>query len=472
VDRRIRIALVVMVVVALALAYPAAAWVLGFSVERQWAQREQHFTEQVPYINIVRRDYRRGIYSSTEEVTYALGGSIFNSVRAAGRGDWLDHAQFTVRNTIHHGPLPQLRAFAPATVDTEMVLAPQVREKLAALGNKGGFTIHTRMKWLGGGTTIVTSTPFQIQTPQGGEFSWRGGDARIEYGRDYGSQSISFASPGFSLQNPVPNADSAGLLQVTFGSLKLTTDTRLAFDALHVGTTHLALADLAIVNPAKDFKLTLQGLSLDSKAQVTGEYVDTEVILRTGALQAPKFAATRLNYDAHVDHVHGPSGAALMRALRAAQVGAAATSSPPADAGQKVLEAFQTSGIDILLRDPVIDVQHTGFATPDGELVLSLKATMPGVTRADLVFNPQTLVATAVKFLQASADVRIDTALLDKVLDGSGNGDIITTQLQGLQRQGYIKLDGKALTTHLVFQNGHLKVNDLPFPPLPAGKPH
>ena len=469
-DRSIRLALVVIVVVALA--YPAAAWVLGFSVERQWQEREQYALAQIPYITVVKRDYRRGVYSSTEEVTYSVGGSILNTLRAAGHGDWADHAQFTIRNTIHHGPLPQLRAFAPATVDTEMVLSPHVREKLAtALGNKGGLTIHTRMKWLGGGTTIVTSTPFQIQTPQGGEFSWRGGDARIEYGRNYGSQAATFDSPGFSLQNPLPNADSASLVKVTFGSFKLATDTQLVFDAMHVGTMHFTLADFAIENPAKDFKLTLQKLALDSKSQVTGEYVDTGVIIGTGALQAPKFAATRLNYEVHLDHIHGPSAAALIRALRAAQVEAATTSSPPADAGQKMLEAFQTSGIDILLHDPVIDVQHTGFTTPDGELVLSVKATMPGVTRADLVFNPRTVMATAVKFLQASADVRIDTALLDKLLDGSGNGDTITTQLQGLQRQGYIKLDGKALTTHLVFQNGHLKINDLAFPPMPAAMP-
>ncbi len=36
-----------------------------------------------------------------------------------------------------------------------------------------------------------------------------------------------------------------------------------------------------------------------------------------------------------------------------------------------------------------------------------------------------------------------------------------------LQRQGYLKLDGKALTTHLTFLGGQLKVNDLPFPPRP-----
>ena len=460
-DRKVRILIVAIVVVALA--YPAAAWLLGFSVERQWQEREQHFTEQVPYINIVKRDYRRGVYSSTEEVTYGLGSSIAKTVRAAGHGEWVDHAQFTVRNTIHHGPLPQLRAFAPATVDTQIVLPPEVHAKLVtALANKGELTIHTRMNWFGGGTTLITSAPFQIPLEKGVELAWRGVDARVEYGRNYGSQSVAFESPGLSFKDATNS--------VTFGRLKLNSEMERAFDALDVGTAHFTLADFAVDNQAKDFKLTLQNLALETRSQVSGEYVDTQFALLTGALQAPKFAATRVNFELHFDHIHGPSAAALTHSIRTAQT-EAITSSPPVDPGPKILEAFKTSGIDILVHNPVIDVQHAGFTTPDGELALSIKAALPGITRADLDINPQLLIPSLVKLLQASADVRIDTALLDKLLDTSGKGDTITAQLQGLQRQGYIKLDGKALTTHLAFQSGHLKINDLPFPPMPAAMP-
>ena len=460
-DRRIRISIIVIVVVALA--YPAAAWLLGLSVAHQWEEREQHSLEQIPYITVVKRDYRRGVYTSTEDVTYTLSGAVLKTIRAAGHGEFADHAQFTVRNTIHHGPLPQLRAFAPATVDTEIVLTPEVHAKLvAALGNTGGSTVHTRMKWFGGGTTLVTSTPFHIQMPQGGEFTWRGGNARIEYGRDYGSQAISLDLAGFSVKSAQANA--------SFGNFKLNSDTRRVFEVLNVGTAHFTLADLAVDNPARDFKLTLQNVTLDTKSQVTREYVDTGFTLSTGALQTPKFAATRIDYEVHVDHIHGPSAAALTQAVRTAQT-EAARSFPPEDAGPKILDAFKTSGVDILLHDPVIDIRHAGFTAPDGELVLSIKATMPGVSREDLDISPQTLIRTATKHLQASAEVRIDTALLDKLLDSAGNGDTITGQLQGLQRQGYLKLDGKALTTHLVFQNGRLKINDLPFPPRPAAMP-
>lgn len=466
-DRKVRILIVAIVVVALA--YPAAAWLLGSSVERQWEDSEQHFAEQAAYLNIVKRDYRRGVYSSTEEVTYSVGGSsILKTLRAPGEADWLDHMQFTLRNTIHHGPLPQLRAFAPATVDTEIVLPPEGRAKLAAaLGDKGALTIHTRMKWFGGGATLIKSAAFEVPMPQGGEFAWRGVDARVEYGRDYGSQSITLDSPGFSVKDATNS--------VTFGRLKLNSEMQRAFDVWGIGTLHFTLADFAIDNQVKDFKLTLQGIVLDTKSQLAGEYVDSGFILSTGALSAgtletPKFAASRLNYEVHLDHVHGPSAAALTHTLRAVRA-EVVTSSTPADIRSKILEAFKTSGIDILARNPVLDVQHTGFTTPDGELILSVKASVPGITRADLDVNPQLLIPSLIKFLQVAADVRIDTALLDKLLDSSGKGDTITAQLQGLQRQGYLKLDGKALTTHLGFQSGHLKINDLPFPPMPAAMP-
>jgi hypothetical protein len=97
-----------------------------------------------------------------------------------------------------------------------------------------------------------------------------------------------------------------------------------------------------------------------------------------------------------------------------------------------------------------------------------VKAGAHGFTRAEIDGPPGELKSAIAKHVQASADLRIDTALLDKLLDTSGNADKFTAQLQGLQRQGYLKLDGKALTTHLAFEGGQLQVNGLPFPPVGA----
>jgi uncharacterized protein YdgA (DUF945 family) len=462
VDRRIRILLIVVVV--LALAYPAAAWLLGMSVEHQWHERERLAMERVPYIEVVKSDYRRGIYSSTEEVTYAFGGPMLRSLRATGKLDLSGNGQFTVRNTVHHGPLPQLRAFAPATVDTEVMLPPEASKDLAlALGtSKGTLTIHTRMKWFGGSTTLVKSDAFHTKAQDGREIDWRGLDARIELGREFGTETIDLNAPGLNLQGTESS--------VSFANLAMKLDLQAAFDTLTVGTVHLSLGRLDVGQPAKDLKATMQNLTFESKSSVNGDYMNSDASIGIDNLQAGKFSATRLFYEQHLGHLHAPSAAAMSKALRVTQQ-SDSTNSTPADYTKQFAEAFRTYGIDIMVHDPVLNLPRIGFTTPDGELLVSLNATTPGVTRADLDVAPQLLGAALVKHLQASLDVRIDTALLDKLLDSTGKGDTIAAQMQGLQRQGYLKLDGKALLTHLTFQSGRLKVNDLPFPPMPAAGP-
>ena len=457
-DRRIRILLIVVVVVALA--YPAAAWLLGMSVEHQWHERERLVMERVPYIEIVKSDYRRGVYSSTEEVTYALGGPMLRSMPAADKLNLSAHAQFIVRNTVHHGPLPQLRTFAPATVDTEVILPPELQGLAPDTGKT--LAIHTRMNWFGGSTTLVKSQAFHTKVQNGGEIDWRGLDASIELGRQFGTESIDLRAPGLHLQGPQFN--------VSFENLAIKLDTQTAFDPVTAGTAHLTLGRFDVENPAKDFKATSQNLTFDSKTSVSGDYLDSAGTIGIDALQASKFAATRLFYEQHLDHLHGPSVAAMTKALRIIPKGDS-TNSTPVDYTKQFTEAFRTYGADMMVHEPVLELPRIGFTTPDGELLISVKAAVPGITRAELDVAPQLLGAALAKHLQASLDVRIDTALLDKLLDSTGKGDTIAAQMQGLQRQGYLKLDGKALTTHLTFQGGHLKVNDLPFPPMPPAPP-
>jgi uncharacterized protein YdgA (DUF945 family) len=360
--------------------------------------------------------------------------------------------------------LPQLQTFAPATIDSEVVLPPDLRKNLAlALGtNDGTLTIHTRMKWFGGSTTLVKSNPFHGKRPDGHEIEWRGLDARIELGREFGTESVDLKAPGLSLQGASAN--------VSFANLGMKLDTQLAFETLTAGTFHLTLGSLDVELPSKDLKATLQNLTSDSKTSVSGDYMSSGGTVTADNLQVGKFSATRLFYEGHLDHLHGASAAAMTKALRFTQKDGAPNSTP-ADYTKQFADAFRTYGIDMVVHEPVLVLPRIGFTTPDGELLVSLKAATPGITRADLDVAPPLLGAALMKRLQASLDIRIDTALLDKLLDSTGKGDNIAAQMQGLQRQGYLKLDGKALTTHLTFENGRLKVNDLPFPPMPAAGP-
>jgi uncharacterized protein YdgA (DUF945 family) len=470
VSRTVRNSLIVVAV--LILAYPAAAWLLGMMVEHNWEEREQTGLQQIPgyaqYVTIVKRDYRRSVYGATEEVTFRLGEKLLKAIRSSGNADWTDHVQLVVRNTIHHGPFPQLRGFAPATVDTEWILPPEVHDKLlAAFKGKANLTIHTRMNWLGGSVTRVHSPAFNQPLEKVASIDWRGLDATLVAGREIGSGSVDLTSPGLTLKTE--KGDTVG-----YQDLKLDSTLQAAYEVLNVGDLKLVLGQLQIEAANKPFKLTAHDLAFESHSHLDGEFVNAEGGLTVAAVQVNTFDTSHINYAARFTHIHGPAAAAFTKALRAEQSDTPDTATPQEAAAanmKRLAAAFQGPGIDLLVKEPVVDITHLGFAMPEGALDISLKASMPGVTKEELQGALDAVKTAFVKHLQLSADIHIDTAMLDKLLESTGKGENAAAQLQGLQRQGYIKLDGKTLTTHLTYLGGQLKVNDQPFPPRPPGAP-
>lgn len=456
-NRRIAWALVL---VAVILAYPVAAWVIGVSAEHTWQQREQQVTQRFPFFETVKREYRRGVYSSTEEATYRVGGSVANGMRAFSGSAPTSDLQITVRNTIHHGPLPQLRAFAPATVDTQVILPPQIGQKLTELfGDQATLSIHTRLHWLGGSTTTVHSPAFEHKTADAVAINWRGLDGTTDVGSDLRYYKGTFTAPGLDVK--------AAKANVTLENMRTTTDQQSsAFEGVYLGTLELTLARLAIETASPEQKVSLQNLAVKGKSAAQGEYLDIDASLGADAIQVKQFNITQVGYEIRGSHLYGPTIAAMNKSFQSMESDPAAAPSPG-----KVQEILKTNGVEILLHDPVLELPRIGFAMPEGEFLLSVKASAHGFTRDEVDGPPGALQAAVAKHLQASADLRIDTALLDKLLDTSGNADKFTAQLQGLQRQGYLKLDGKALTTHLAFDGGRLQVNGLPFPPVPQQPP-
>jgi uncharacterized protein YdgA (DUF945 family) len=485
VNRRTGIALIVVIVV---LAYPAAAWLIGITAQHQWEQREQQVSRRYPYFKIVKEDYHRGVYSSTQEITYSLSGPLSKALAHGSAGlapgsaglaqgspgvapgsAGLQSApgstsgtdlQITVRHTIHHGPLPQLRAFAPAVVDTELVLPPETRQKLVAVfGDKASLTIRTRLHWLGGTTTTLHSSAFERTTPDGVTFTWRGLDGTGELGSDLNSIKADFTAPGLLVKS-APGT-------VSLQDLRLTVDQRAAFDGIYVGPMSLTLGSIDVEQATTGKKVLLQKIGIAGASSVQGEFIDMDARIDADSLQIQQYALTHAGYEFRATHLHGPSLSALNKSFIAQQ----ANGSGDTPELTNLQAALRSNGIDILVRDPVLEIPRLGFSMPEGTLLISLKASAPGLTHEEVVGSPDALRMALMKHLQASADFRIDTALLDKLLEINGKSDKIGAQLQGLQRQGYLKFDGKALTTHLTFAGGQLKVNDQPFPAIGAGPP-
>jgi hypothetical protein len=62
-------------VLQLVLAYPASAWYLGREVELAIDEPYKQ-VESGPYIKSVKREYRRGVFSSKETVSFELFGDM------------------------------------------------------------------------------------------------------------------------------------------------------------------------------------------------------------------------------------------------------------------------------------------------------------------------------------------------------------------------------------------------------------
>ncbi len=464
---------VLIAVIALAVLYTAASWAIGARVQSELQQREQQLLASVPYVRIVSRDYQRGIYESSERVTYGIGGPMAQSLQLTRGGQRLLALQLTVRNRIRHGPLPGLRAFGLASVDTQLQLPPALERQLQApLGGRAPLQVHSVLGWRGNGHVEVTSPALQMRAANGGTIHWQGLSGGLTFTPGMRSWSMSLSVPGLSVGGPAAGqaagqaAGPAGAAtHVELTGLQFSSQGRLAYDTLHLGHTTLTLQQLEI-QPASGAALRLKDVAYDTTATLDGDYINGAAQLRAASVQAAQFSATRVAYVQQLTHVHGPAVAAFTRAMRSLQANAGAGAANR----NAITQAFMQLATQVAVHAPVLEISQAGFVMPEGQLQFSGRLTVPGLQAQDLQ-GPVPLLAL-LQHLQLSADLRADTALVDKLLGGSQRGAALATQLSVLEGQGYLKRDGTAYVCHIAVQGGHLSFNGQPYPSLsPAPKP-
>jgi Bacterial protein of unknown function (DUF945) len=165
------------------------------------------------------------------------------------------------------------------------------------------------------------------------------------------------------------------------------------------------------------------------------------------------------------EHLYGPTLAVMTKAMRASGVSTGVPTQPLTAAA---LETLKKNGIELLLHEPIISISRVGFVMPEGELRLSATASEPGLKREDIENRdgPQ-FQAALIEHLNVVADLRIDAALLTRLLANNARKDAVNAQIASLERQGYIKRDGTALTSHVTFVGGSIAVNGKPYVPTP-----
>lgn len=434
------------------LAYPISAWVIGIIIERHSDANAQKALADAPYLAIAKREYHRGIFSSTVQTTYHLSLPV---AKAAFVKNSLDSWQLTVRSVIHHGPLPGLRTVALATVDSDLELPAQVSQSVkAVLGGRSPLEAHGRIGWFGGATTSFTSPAFTLKLENGATVNWRGISGTGTSSDGLATWSGNAAAPGLTVDYGATHAE--------VGTVSFTADMRRIYDTLNIGKVSLKVAGATVHSGELDRDLTLKGLTLGMVSSQSGDYVDSAVELIADVLETKQFSASQIGYAVSFNHVHGPSLAALTTAIRQGQREALGADKEAWQA--KLRDSFRDHGIDVLLHEPVIEIPRIGFVMPEGEMRLSAKLSAPGLKREDL--QGPALAAAILQHLKARADLSVDVALLDKLLPSNQNRAALQQQLDTLQRQGYVQRAGTQYRVHIEYERGKTVVNGQSFPPV------
>ena len=126
------------------------------------------------------------------------------------------------------------------------------------------------------------------------------------------ASNVCFTAPGLIANMPVGNFN--------IEDVKASTDLHLAFNDLTVGKMRFSVGHAAFDSPARaDLKGDTRNLTIAAESSVKDDFVNTDVTFSIDSVESPKFSATQLVWEMRMDHIHGPSMAALNKELMAAQ---------------------------------------------------------------------------------------------------------------------------------------------------------
>lgn len=433
--------------------YPGVAWLAGLTVEHRIERGEQELSHRAPYLTIVKRSYQRGLYRSTELVTYRVREPLPPADKFAKTNATAPSFTVTVRNGIRHGPFPGLNTFALATIDSTLVLSPKVQQQISkVVGSRPIVRVHTRIGWLADSQSTVTIAPFGWQAASGSTLAWQGLSAVVNGHRNFSSWSGHVTAPKLTVQT----ADGGRFELVGFS---FSGHARKAFDTLFVGRSRIAVDQLDVTDPHTGSAYTLRHMAVSTATNVHGAFLDTGFTVTADSARFGKTSLSHLAYSASLEHLHGPTLSRLSLALRTAERNDAGE---PAELEARVLQALRQHGAQLLLHNPVFAIRKATFTMPEGTFVLSASASAPGLSATDLDWVD--LIPALKTHGQITADLHIDNALLRKFVAARGTASRSAARVAALEQAGYLRVGGNAVTTHLRYVGGRLTLNDKPFP--------
>lgn len=478
----------VLAVVALPLvAYTGGAWYLGQRIENSHnAQAKQ--TEGIPNVKLVKRDYQRGVFSSTETVVIELMGDTARALQATGE-EAIEPIRLTVRTDIRHGPWIGGAEFDAGVAQSELVLEGEALEAVRKVfGDRKPLDIRTVYHFAGGGRSDLSSPAFVFDMPADDDddamrVTWDGITARIDFAEGMTQYTMSGAAPKLEV------TDAAGSRMAMTGLAFSGDQTRLFDDdpLLYAGSQRFTVDAISFHDRSGSAalpKVELAKLVYEVDIPKDGDFVD--LVARIGA-EKFEMAGTGYgpaHYDFSLRHLHARTTSRLYRSFMTMSADPALMTNPQAMQAQ--MGQLMGPAIELLGHAPVVAIDRLAFNTPQGPTSLSAKVSLPGITPDELA-NPLGLLGkvdasgalSLPEALVRSMMVERNKAGLLAVVGDEADPDDIAAMadaqfeqtLQPLTAQGYVTRADGQLSAKIAFSKGQLTVNGLPFNPAAMAQP-
>ncbi len=475
------------VVAVLAVAYPAAAWYTGKSVEAKLTESSQNQAKSSPYVKIIKQDYQRGIFSSTQDTTleltfpgmkkpdFPMPGADTNAAEQPATDNPATAAspaaepavaekaskplQIHFINHIQHGPLPAFRGYGAALIKTELVLDAESKAQLAKLfGTANALEITSRLNYGGSGRVSISSPAFNTVMEKDKEkVNWQGLSLEVGFEKDYKAFNVVMSAPGLTVDGLEGQSFKLGAVSLKGEVTQAYPGTRL-----YLGKTETTVANISYTDKVEAKKsFTLDQFKLGTEATMKDELMDFVARIGAAKLSFDNQEFTDFHYDYGVKRIHGPSLAKISVAYTDVM---SAPGDPDKRAALKAV--WDEVAAIVLQKEPELVLERLSVMTVDGEAKLAGSAKLAGATAADTA-NPMLLLPK----LQSNLDVTLTEALVAK-LGGASQKDpeaqkaaqaAMAQQIQAFEGQGFITRSGKLLSSKIEWKQGALTINGKPF---------
>lgn len=476
----------IFVVALLVVAYPASAWFIGKNVHSTMVANTERALAAAPYIKVIKRNYKSGVFSSTEESTIEIAGDLFRSLAAmqktakekdvepskeaesetatdnpvAAPAEPINPILITVRNQIKHGPFAG-GSLALAKIDTEFVFDEKVQQQISkAFAGKKPLEFSTTMNFAGGGTSMVTSPAANVSIKDGAAtLNWRGLQGRVDFTKDVNRYKGDITAAGFEFVSG-PNKET-----MKMSGVRMLSDKKRLNDAsmFYLGKDNGSIKEMSFSSasdPGKAFNL--KDISYVGDISQAGGYVD--MIAKMGAdkviVGADGYGPA--HYDFSIKHMHAATLEKLIKSFGEFYSGNHKT---PEEIMAASMAPWKNYGPEMLKHNPEFIIDRISFTAPEGEAMLKANVKIPGATPDDIA-NPMGLIGK----VNASFDIAMPEALLTRfsgigkqtVDEKTAAADMMKQQLQGLAQQGYIVRADKIWKSRLEWKDGKGSVNGKP----------